>query len=50
MDRIISNHNKQPFFKEFELIDLFPYAIALLMICGEIYILHQFVVLTPVHY
>lgn len=50
MDRIISNPQKETWFKEFELLDLFPYIVALLMICGEIYILHQFVALTPVHY
>ena len=50
MDRLITNRQKPTFFKEFELIDLFPYTIALLMICAEIYIMHQFVALTPVHY
>jgi hypothetical protein len=47
MDRMISDPHKTKLFKEFEYIDLFPYAIALIMVLAEIYIVHQFIVVTP---
>ena len=47
MDRMISDPHKTKLFKEFEYIDLFPYAIALIMVFAEIYIVHQFIVVTP---
>jgi hypothetical protein len=51
MDRIISVHKKASWFKEFEYIDLFPYTIAIVMVLAEIYIIHQFIMVTPVtHY
>jgi hypothetical protein len=46
MDRAISKTEKK-IFREFDLLDVFPYTIALAMIVAEIYILHQFSVLTP---
>jgi len=48
MDRIISNPEKPKLFQEFEYADLFPYTIAVLMICAEIYIVLQFIAVTPV--
>ena len=47
MDRMISDPRKTKLFKEFEYIDMFPYAIALIMVLAEIYIVHQFIVVTP---
>jgi len=47
MDRMISDPHKTKLFKEFEYIDLFPYAFALIMVLAEIYIVHQFIVVTP---
>jgi hypothetical protein len=46
MDRLITTPQKKPLF-HFDSLDLFPYTIAALMFCAEIYIIHQFVVLTP---
>jgi len=47
MDRMISDPHKTKLFKEFEYIDLFPYAVALIMVLAEIYIVHQFIIVTP---
>ncbi|HYJ64056.1 MAG TPA: hypothetical protein VEV62_09960 [Parafilimonas sp.] len=46
MDRPITTSQKKPLL-QFDSLDLFPYTIALLMFAAEIYIIHQFVVLTP---
>ncbi len=45
MDRIIANPQKKQLIP-FEYLDLFPYTIAVFMICAEVYILHQFVVVS----
>ncbi|HVX26211.1 MAG TPA: hypothetical protein VHB70_07700 [Parafilimonas sp.] len=45
MDRAITTPSRKQF--NFDYLDLFPYSIALLMFAAEIYIVHQFVVLTP---
>jgi len=38
----ISRKPSRPIFKEFEMIDLFPYAIAALMTVGYIYMMSEF--------
>jgi len=43
---MISGPHKTTLFKEFECVDLFPYLIALITVLAEIYILHQFMVVT----
>jgi len=51
MDRMITKNHKKIWFKAFELIDLFPYSIALLTIAAEIYIINGFISITPMlHY
>ncbi|WP_090663124.1 hypothetical protein [Parafilimonas terrae] len=47
MDRMITQPQKKPVFN-FEWLDLFPYSLAVVMFCAEVYIIHQFVALTPV--
>ena len=37
-----SKRNKIKLFKEFQFLDLIPYSIALLMLCGECYIIVSF--------
>ncbi|HEY2727870.1 MAG TPA: hypothetical protein VGI61_11890 [Parafilimonas sp.] len=46
MDRPILNPQPKRLLY-FESLNLFPYTIALLMFCAEVYIIHQFVTLTP---
>lgn len=46
MDRAILTQEKTGLFKQFEYIDLIPYTIAVMMILAEIYIVHQFTVVT----
>lgn len=44
MDRYISTRAKKlRLFKKFEYIDLIPYAIALVLLLAELYILFQFI-------
>lgn len=44
MDRILPKQkSKLTLFKSFEYLDLFPYSIAVLMLCGEVYILLAFI-------
>lgn len=49
MDRPITSPEKKPLF-HFEYLDLFPYTLAVIMFCAEIYIIHQFVVLTSIQH
>jgi len=47
MDRILlKGEKKQRWFKPFELMDLIPYSIALLMVLMQLYILLQFIKIT----
>lgn len=51
MDRWLTKEEKRiNVFKHFEYLDLFPYSIAAIMVCGCIYILNAFVVLSHVKY
>jgi len=45
MDRKIISKKQAKFllFKNFEYLDLFPYTIALLLACGEVYMLTSFI-------